>query len=61
MSWWLFIQLFLLIVLVGLVVAAVSENFTDNLYENRDKNEQNRRLRDAAPVVTHLIKDSSES
>lgn len=44
MNWWLFVQLILLIALVGLVVGAVAENFTDNLYKNRDKSEQNRRL-----------------
>lgn len=32
MNWWLFLQLVLLILLVGLVTGAVANSFVDNLY-----------------------------
>lgn len=61
MNWWLFVQVILLILLVGLVVGAVSENFTDNLYKRRDENERNLRQNWRSVPVTHIVKGSSES
>ena len=61
MSWWLFVQLILLILAVGLVVSAVSENFTNNLYKRRDENERNQRQNWRSIPVTHIVKGSSES
>ena len=39
MNWWLFVQLIILIIVIGLVIGAVSENFVDNLYKRRQENE----------------------
>lgn len=61
MSWWLFLQLILLILVLGLVVGAVSQNFTDNLYKRRDENERNRLQNWRSVPVTHIVKGSSES
>lgn len=61
MSWWLFLQLVLLILVIGLVVAAVAENFTDNLYKNRDQNEKNQRHNWYSVPETLIVKGSSES
>lgn len=46
MSWWLFLQLVLLILLVGLVVGAIIENATRELYKCRDENSKNQWARD---------------
>jgi uncharacterized membrane-anchored protein YhcB (DUF1043 family) len=61
MSWWLFLQLVLLILLVGLVIGAVSQNFIDNLYKRRDENMRNQLQNWRSVPVTHIVKDSSES
>ncbi len=62
MSWWLFLQLILLILLVGLVVGAVSQNFTDNLYKRRDENDKNQWGRDwHNDPETYNVKDYPES
>jgi hypothetical protein len=43
MSWWLFLQLVLLIFFVGLVVVTVANNFVDNLYLARRSLDSHRR------------------
>lgn len=61
MSWWLFLQLFLLILLVGLIVSAIIESGMRELYKCRDQNEQNRRRNWRSVQETHICKGSSES
>lgn len=58
MSWWLFLQLFLLILLVGLIVSAIIESGMRELYKNRDQNEKNAWCRDWPSVPeTPVVKD----
>lgn len=59
MNWWLFVQLFLLILLVGLVVSAIIESAMRELYKCRDQNNKNQRHNWG--TGSYIPKDSSES
>ena len=61
MNWWLFVQLFLLIVLVGLIVGAIIESAMRELYKCRDQNLKNERHNWRSVPETLIVKNSSES
>lgn len=61
MSWWFFLQLILLILVIGLIVGAIIESAMRELYKCRDQNEKNQRHNWRSVPETLIVKDSSES